>query len=132
MILSDGMAFARLAGMTEQITIHPLPEANLSPYQARMAKAPEIVNNDFFGSFADMLDVINPLQHIPGVATLYREMTGNGISTGAKLAGDALFGGPIGLVASLIGSIMEQETGKDIGGHMFAAATDKYKAANIL
>jgi len=134
--------------MTEQITIRPLvslpaqtqrpvaesviEEANLSPHQQRMPKAPDIVNDDFFGSFADMLDVINPLQHIPVVSTLYRELTGDTVSSGARMAGGALFGGPIGLVASIIGSIVEEETGKDLGANLFASVTDKYKKAEEL
>lgn len=118
--------------MTEQITIHPLPEPNLSPYQARMAKAPEIVNDDFFGSFADVLDTINPLQHIPVISTAYRELTGDTLSAGARIIGGGLFGGPIGLFASIIGSIVEGETGKDVGSNLFAAATGKYEKAEKL
>lgn len=123
--------------MTEQITIHPLAEPlytapSLSPYQAKMAKAPDIVNDEFFGSFADILDAINPLQHIPGISTLYRELTGSKIASGAKIAGDTLFGGPIGFISSLIGSIFEEETGKDVGGHLLATATGNYEKANQL
>ena len=118
--------------MTTQITIHPLPEANLSPYQTRMAKAPNIQNDDFFGSFADILDVINPLQHIPVVSTLYREMTGDTLSAGARIAGGALFGGPLGLFASIIDAAIEEETGGDIGKNLFAAASGKYEKTSTL
>ncbi|MBR9972757.1 hypothetical protein [Magnetospirillum sulfuroxidans] len=75
-------------------------------------------------SFWDLLDVINPLQHIPVVNTLYQELTGDKIGVGARLAGGALFGGPIGLVASAIGCIVEEETGDDIGGHVMALFKD--------
>ncbi|MFW0777757.1 MAG: hypothetical protein ACN2B6_08580 [Rickettsiales bacterium] len=120
--------------MATQITIRPpqpLPQAtepvrHLSPYQQRMAKAPEIVNDDFLGNFADILDVINPLQHIPGVSTAYRELTGDEVSSGARIAGGALFGGPLGLFASIFSAIIEEHTGGDIGEHLFAAATSKY------
>jgi hypothetical protein len=119
--------------MTTQITIHPLPEApSLSPYQARMGKAPEIVSDNFFESFADLLDVINPLQHIPVVSAVYREVTGDTISTGARMAGGALFGGPLGLLAAIGNSIFEQETGGDIGKNLFAAAAGKYERATTL
>ena len=117
--------------MTTQITIHPLPEAS-SPYQQRMAKAPETVNDDFFGSFADILDVINPLQHLPVVSTLYREFSGDTLSAGARIRGGTLFGGPIGLFASIVSSIIEGETGGDIGKNVFAAASGKYEKAAIL
>jgi hypothetical protein len=114
--------------MTTSINI-PYPENSLSPAQAKQARAPEITNDDFFASFADILDVINPLQHIPGISTLYRQMTGDTLSTGARLAGGAIFGGGIGFLVSLVNSLVEQETGKDIGSNVFAAVAEKYKKA---
>ncbi|RDD63244.1 hypothetical protein [Ferruginivarius sediminum] len=71
--------------------------------------------------FADLLDVINPLQHIPGVSTVYREITGDSIQAPARVAGGALFGGPIGFVASTFETIMTEATGDDIGGHVMAS-----------
>jgi hypothetical protein len=71
-------------------------------------------------SFWDVLDVINPLQHIPVINTLYQELTGDKIGVGARLAGGTLFGGAIGLIASAVGCMIEEETGKDLGGHMLA------------
>ena len=118
--------------MTTQITIYPPAEPSLSPYQQTKARAPDIENNDFFSSFADLLDVINPLQHIPGISTLYRQLSGDEISSGARVAGGALFGGPIGLVASLANLIFEQETGSDMAQHMLASASDKYRKADNL
>lgn len=132
-----GTTFAHIFSMSEIITIHPPQETvydapNLSPHQAKMPHAPNIVNDEFFGSFADILDTINPLQHIPGVSTIYRALTGETISHGAKIAGDTLFGGPLGLLSSIVGSIFEEETGKDVGGHLMAAATGNYEKANNL
>ncbi|MEW5727073.1 MAG: hypothetical protein AB1918_04530 [Pseudomonadota bacterium] len=75
-------------------------------------------------SFWDVLDVINPLQHIPVVNTLYRELTGDEIGVGARLAGGALFGGPIGFAVAAVNAAIEQESGKDIGGHMLAMFSD--------
>ncbi len=72
-------------------------------------------------SFRDMLDVINPLQHLPGVSHLYRSVTGDTASPGAKLAGGALFGGPLGLLSSIINAIVEQETGADMTGNLLKA-----------
>jgi hypothetical protein len=69
---------------------------------ARFAKEP--ANRSGFG-FADFIDVINPLQHIPGVAELYRSVTNDRISDEARRSGNALYGfalgGPIGLGAML-------------------------------
>ena len=47
-------------------------------------------------TFADFVDVINPLQHIPLVSQAYRAITGDEISPGSRLAGATLFGGPVG------------------------------------
>jgi hypothetical protein len=71
-------------------------------------------------SFWDLLDVINPLQHIPVVNDIYRELTGDQIGVGARLAGGTLFGGPIGLIASAVNCLIEEETGDTLGGHALA------------
>lgn len=76
-------------------------------------------------SFWDLLDVINPLQHIPVVNKIYQELTGDKIGVGARLAGGALFGGPLGLVASAVNCALEEETGTDAGGHMLALFRDE-------
>ncbi len=71
-------------------------------------------------TFLDFLDIINPLQHIPGVSTLYRGITGDEIDPGSRIAGGTLFGGPIGTVVSLANVSLEQRTGQDMGEHMMA------------
>lgn len=76
-------------------------------------------------SFWDLLDVVNPLQHIPIVNTLYRELTGDEIGVAARLAGGTLFGGPIGFAAAAVNAAVEQDTGKDIGGHVLAMFSDE-------
>lgn len=56
-------------------------------------------------SFGDFIDVINPLQHIPGVAELYRSVTNDQISDDARKAGNVLYGfalgGPVGVGAMM-------------------------------
>lgn len=71
-------------------------------------------------AFAQLLDVLNPLQHLPVVATFYRDATGDPISAPAQLAGGALFGGPIGFLAALANLAVEAATGRDIGEHALA------------
>jgi hypothetical protein len=66
-------------------------------------------------SFGDLLDIVNPLQHLPVVGTLYRKLTGDQISTPAKIAGDAIYGGPVGLLSSLGDTAFEAVTGKSVG-----------------
>ncbi len=81
-------------------------------------------SDDFFGedgfTFSDFVDIINPLQHIPGVSTVYRELSGDEISQGARLAGGTLYGGPLGLGAAIANNAFEAQTGKDIGATAMA------------
>ena len=84
-------------------------------------------------TFFDFLDIINPLQHIPVVSTLYREFSGDEIAPAARIAGSTLFGGPVGFGFSLVNTAIESETGKDIGGHVMAllkADTPSTQVAN--
>jgi len=74
-------------------------------------------------SFSDVLDVINPLQHIPLVNTLYRKLTGDSEGGVAEAAGGLLWGGPIGLGFALANLTVEDSTGKGIDDHMIAMVT---------
>ena len=74
---------------------------------------------DDFG-FEDMLDMINPLHHIPIISTIYQDLTGDTISAPAKIVGGGLFGGVTGLAGSLIDAIIEEVSGLDIGHHVLA------------
>ena len=71
-------------------------------------------------SFGAMLDIINPLQHIPIVATIYRAATGDTIGAGPRMVGGALFGGVVGLIAAAADAAVEGITGKDTGSHVLA------------
>ena len=74
---------------------------------------------DVFGpdgfSFQDLLDVINPLHHLPVIGSLYRAITDDEIAPAPRMAGGALFGGVIGFVAGLVNAVIEDETGSDLG-----------------
>jgi hypothetical protein len=76
-------------------------------------------------SFGALIDVINPLQHIPIVGTVYRAITGDSIGPAARIAGGGLFGGVIGLVAASIDTLVKEETGRDVGQHMLAMRGDE-------
>ena len=75
-------------------------------------------------TFWDLLDIINPLQHIPVVSSFYRSLTGDQIDPGARVAGGAIFGGPIGGAVSMINAVVEHKTGKDFGEHAIAFFQD--------
>ncbi len=66
-------------------------------------------------SFKDLLAIINPLQHIPVVGTIYRAVTGDEIAAMPSIIGGAIFGGPVGLVLSLADNAIKGETGKNVG-----------------
>lgn len=82
---------------------------------------------DGFG-FDDFVDIINPLQHLPFVSTLYREFTGDTIAPAARTAGSALYGGPAGLVAGVANVMFEAESGSDIGASLVAGLTGEGSA----
>lgn len=69
-------------------------------------------------SFWDVLDVVNPLQHIPGVNKIYQAITGDTIKSPAKIAGAALFFGPIGIAVAAADAVVEKTTGKDTLDHV--------------
>jgi hypothetical protein len=91
-----------------------------TPPQASAAQDPAHLWKDKSFSFHDLLDIINPLQHIPLVATVYRYLTGDTIGNVARVAGDALYGGPIGMASGIIQAGVQIDTGKDIGDHVVA------------
>ncbi len=66
-------------------------------------------------SFSDLLDVLNPLQHIPLVNCVYRDLTGDKEGVMADLVGGALWGGWIGLGAAMGDLVFEDATGKSVG-----------------
>ncbi len=81
----------------------------------------------FFGAdgkfgWDDFLDVINPLQHIPIVAQIYRAVTGDEISGAAELIGSLPLGpvGVIGTMGAIADLAVKDTTGKDIGDNLTA------------
>lgn len=75
-------------------------------------------------TFLDLIDIINPLQHIPFVSNLYREISGDIIDPVSRVLGGALFGGPIGAAAAAVNMVVNETTGEDIGGHILAMFKD--------
>jgi hypothetical protein len=66
-------------------------------------------------SFHDLISIVNPLQHIPVVSTLYRAISGDTIKPLERVAGDTLYGGVWGFVSSVANLAFQQMTGKDFG-----------------
>lgn len=69
-------------------------------------------------TFWDVLDIVNPLQHIPIVNSIYRAVTGDQIKPAMQIAGGALFGGVIGGVVAIANAVVEEVSGDSITGHI--------------
>lgn len=81
------------------------PAANKKPYE-----------------FMDVIDVINPLQHLPIVGTLYRNITGDELHPASRIIGSSIYGGPVGAVSATLNTVSEMQTGKDLGDHILGMA----------
>jgi hypothetical protein len=81
-------------------------------------------------SFFDLIDVINPLQHIPVIGTLYREMTGDTLDPLPRIAGSTLFFGPAGAAFSTANVLLEETSGADLGDHVMAMLRDEDSTTN--
>ncbi len=102
-----------------------------------LAEAPRVVGSverKVFGAdgfdFGDVLDIVNPLQHIPVVDTIYRDWTDDDIAHGPRVVGDGivglgLFGTAVGLIGSVANVVVEELTGKDIGEHVLGWFRDE-------
>ncbi len=101
--------------MTELI-IHPLTpnsEYNLDKKsaQGKQSDAASAGENTTFG---DMLEMFNPLQHLPVISHFYRAESGNNIPAAAKIVGAGLLGGVVGAVGSAAVSLIEAVSGEPI------------------
>lgn len=97
---------------------------------ASAVKDKEKSGEDSFGFFdfiKMVIDIVNPLQHLPVISTIYRHMTGDDINPVARVVGGALFGGPIGAAASVANVAIEGATGKDIGDNLIAMITQEHE-----
>jgi hypothetical protein len=83
-------------------------------------------------TLGDVVDIINPLQHIPFVSTLYATITGDTQKSGSRLIGGALYGGPVGVFASAINLAFEQQTGHDVIGAVVAGLMEESVAPATL
>ena len=66
--------------------------------------------------FGDLVDMVNPLHHVPLLGNLYREVTGDEIRDISKIMGGAVYGGPAGAASGVINAAVKEETGSDIPG----------------
>lgn len=79
--------------------------------------------DDEFG-FEDLIDIVNPLHHIPLVNIVYQNLSGDTIKPAGRIIGGAVFGGFAGAAAGIANVIVEEETGKDMAGNVVAMIRD--------
>lgn len=68
----------------------------------------------------DFIDIINPLQHIPVVAQIYRAVTGDQAYAASQFAGAIAFG-PISVASAVLDTMVRSQTGRDAGTDIAAA-----------
>jgi hypothetical protein len=95
----------------------PLPERSGAPGTQRTASGGLWESSDG-PSFEDLLDVINPLQHIPVVSSIYRAITGDQIGMASRTIGGFLFGGQVGALVAGITGLFEEATGGSVATHI--------------
>lgn len=117
---SAALEAAAAAADFERILNAPAP---VRPDPAESAASPKTEDHSFLGFIKDIIDIINPLQHLPVVGAIYRHVTGDEIGPMARLVGDTLYGGPIGGAVAVADLTFEQVTGKDFGETVIAGLT---------
>jgi hypothetical protein len=95
------------------------------------AQAPAPASHGGF-TFHDFLSIINPLQHIPVISTIYRAITGDTIGVPEKIAGDALYGGLWGAVSGVADAAFQAMTGKDFGDTVLAFLTGHHGSSTAV
>jgi hypothetical protein len=62
--------------------------------------------------FSDVVAILNPLQNLPVVGTIYRKLTDDVPHPAARALGGLLWGGPLGLLGAVFSYVAEQVSGK--------------------
>jgi hypothetical protein len=68
----------------------------------------------------DFVDIINPLQHIPVVAQIYRAVTGDQAYGLSAFVGALPFG-PLSVASAIVDTVVRAQTGRDAGTDMAAS-----------
>ena len=115
---------------TSQTVLPWLDRTAQSGSPAQAIKSTETKDKGFhpFGqdgiSFLDLIDVVNPLHHIPVIGPIYRNITGDVIDVLPRITGSTLFFGPIGAGLAAADVVLEESTGRDTGEHILAMLRD--------
>ena len=121
MIASPGPAGAKPASVLAQ-SVPGVPSAATGTASAQPHE----------GFFHHLWNVVNPLQHVPVIGTIYRALTGEHLDAVEKIAGDTLYGGLWGAIASVADVAFEGLTGKSFEDTALALfkSDDRVKVAS--
>ena len=113
--MTDFSAAAVRSGFEPQAGKHNMASRAFEALRARhdTNRSAKTANDSRDLGFGDFLDIVNPLQHIPLVSDIYRSLTGDKISDSARVAGDALYGGPLGLVSGVLSTAIQAAEGEN-------------------
>jgi len=103
------------------LPIQSLTSAEIIKFQNSSNTTSSQEGSSVFGedgfTFGDILDIVNPLQHIPVISTIYRKISGDIIAPSMQIAGDAIFGGPIGAAFSIAKEAIKSQFSQDSNEH---------------
>lgn len=102
---------------------------------AKLSTEEKQSKEDFFWgddgfTFGDLVDMFNPMHHIPVISKYYREQMHDDASEGSRLIGGVLFGGLMGGVAGILTSVansaVRHETQHDMSEHVIELAEESF------
>src|ERR1043166_2940496 len=118
-----GLSFPEVVAAVNDQAVNASP-AKPSSVKVSAGRPFRLWEKEEFG-FGDFVDIINPLQHIPIVATIYRNASGDYIGMAPRVIGGALWGRMGGLISGVVNAIVDFFTGKDVGDHIYSALFER-------
>jgi len=115
-----------MGGMT-WISANGGPAPFVSP--DRNFSADEIATQEQEFRFGDLIDMVNPLHHLPVIGTIYRSLTGDTLEGPARIVGGMIYGGPVGMASAIGNAILEEHTGRDLNDTVLAAVFGEEESA---
>ena len=115
----EAFANYRASGTDEVTTLGPEREAKTVEAELR---------------FGDLVDLANPLHHIPVVSSVYRSLTGDEIAPAARILGAMIYAGPVGFVYATADSLFAEISGKPLGDTLVTAvfgSGDEEESSNL-
>ena len=106
------------------MTIEHITRLTASASQTSTKPNAHMLGGDAMG-FDDLIDIINPLHHIPIVSQAYRAITGDSISAGSAMIGGGIFGGIAGAITSGASALIEGINGESITTSIAQIATQR-------